>query len=135
MFKVSNRNTRRRCEICLLKLILKIPERLQWRRCGVFIVNFEHVSHFFSSVSIVELEQVNVSWDFIRLHKVSWENPPGPFFIMWIVYKWFMGLTKLLELMTSCKTFTKTVNGNIIFKFIVYWIFSLFCRTIVWKFR
>ena len=28
---------------------------------GVFIVNFEHVSHL-SSVSIVDFEQVNVSW-------------------------------------------------------------------------
>ena len=29
---------------------------------GVFIVNFEHISHFYSSVSIVDFEQVNVSW-------------------------------------------------------------------------
>ena len=27
------------------KLIIKIPERRQWRRFGVFIVNFEHISH------------------------------------------------------------------------------------------
>ena len=27
----------------MLKLI-KIPERLQWSRFGVFIVNFEHIS-------------------------------------------------------------------------------------------
>ena len=31
------------------------------RRSGVFIVNFEHI-YTFSSVSIVEFEQVNVSW-------------------------------------------------------------------------
>ena len=30
---------------------------------GVFIVNFEHISHVFSSVSIVEFEQVNVCCD------------------------------------------------------------------------
>ena len=35
MFKVNNRNTRKRCEIC---------------------------SHIFSSVSIVEFEQIHVSW-------------------------------------------------------------------------
>ena len=33
MFKVINRNTRTRCEIC------------QWCRSGVFIVNFEHILH------------------------------------------------------------------------------------------
>ena len=44
MFKVNNRNTRTRCEICL-KLTIKTPERRQWRRSGVFIVNFEHISH------------------------------------------------------------------------------------------
>ena len=34
----------------------------QWRRSGVFIVNFEHISHHFSSVSIVDFRQENVSW-------------------------------------------------------------------------
>ena len=41
MFKVNNRNTRTRCEICS-KLTIKTPERHHWRRSGVFIVNFEH---------------------------------------------------------------------------------------------
>ena len=44
MFKVSNRNTRARCEICL-KLTIKTLERRQWCRSGVFIVNFKHISH------------------------------------------------------------------------------------------
>ena len=64
MFKVNNRNTRTRCEICS-KLTIKTPERrylyplktsenlwfsdvfrgYRWRRSGVFIVNFEHISH------------------------------------------------------------------------------------------
>ena len=43
-FKVNNRNTRTRCEICS-KLTRKTPERRHWRRSGVFIVNFEHISH------------------------------------------------------------------------------------------
>ena len=42
--KVNNRNTITRCEICS-KLTIKIPERRQWRRSGIFIVNFEHISH------------------------------------------------------------------------------------------
>ena len=42
LLKVNNRNTRTRCEICW-KLTIKLPERRQWRRSGIFIVNFEHV--------------------------------------------------------------------------------------------
>ena len=44
LLKVINRNSRTRCEICS-KLEIIIPERRQWRRSGIFIVNFEYVSH------------------------------------------------------------------------------------------
>ena len=49
--KINNKNTRTGYEINL-KLTIKTPERhhtperRQWRRSGVFIVNFEHISHF-----------------------------------------------------------------------------------------
>ena len=43
MFKINNRNTRTRCEICS-KLTIKIPEQHQLRRSGLLIVNFEHIS-------------------------------------------------------------------------------------------
>ena len=46
LFKVNNRNTRKRCEI-FSKFTIKTPERRQWRRSGVFIVNFENISHIF----------------------------------------------------------------------------------------
>ena len=46
MLKVNNRNSRKRCEICS-KLTIKTPERHQWRRSGVFIATFEHISHLF----------------------------------------------------------------------------------------
>ena len=44
LLKVNNRNTRTRCKICS-ELTIKTPERRHWRRSGVFIVNFEHISH------------------------------------------------------------------------------------------
>ena len=44
LLKMNNRNTRARCEICS-KLIIKTLERRHRRRSGVFIVNFEHISH------------------------------------------------------------------------------------------
>ena len=46
LFKVNHRNTRKRFEI-YSKLTIKTPELRHWRRSGVFIVNFEHISHFF----------------------------------------------------------------------------------------
>ena len=45
MSKVNNKNTRARFEICS-KLTIKTPKRCQWRRSGVFFVNFELISHF-----------------------------------------------------------------------------------------
>ena len=44
LFKANNRNTRARCEICL-ELSITTPEQRQWGHSGVFIVDFEHVSH------------------------------------------------------------------------------------------
>ena len=44
LLKVNNINTRLRCDICS-KLTIKTPGRRQWHRSGVFIVNFEHISH------------------------------------------------------------------------------------------
>ena len=45
-------------EICS-KLTMKIPERRQWRRSGIFIVNFEHISQV---VSVVNFEHVIAGW-------------------------------------------------------------------------
>ena len=44
LLKVNNRNTRARCKICS-KLTIKTHERGHWRHSGVFIVNFENISH------------------------------------------------------------------------------------------
>ena len=54
MFKVSNSNTRTRCEICS-KLTMKKSEQRQWRRSGLFIVNFEHISHLVSHLVFLML--------------------------------------------------------------------------------
>ena len=44
MFKVNNRDTEARCEICS-KSTIKKPKLGQLLRSGVFITNFEHISH------------------------------------------------------------------------------------------
>ena len=46
MFKVNNINTRKRCKICSM-LTIKTSEWRHWRWSGIFIVNFEHISHLF----------------------------------------------------------------------------------------
>ena len=55
-FKVNKRNTRKSREVCS-KLTIKTPERRR-RRSGDFIVNFEQNFRPFSSVFIVDFEQV-----------------------------------------------------------------------------
>ena len=46
ILKVSNRNCRKIYEKCS-KSTIKTPKRRQLRRSGIFIVNFEHISHLF----------------------------------------------------------------------------------------
>ena len=76
MFKVNNRNTRTRWEICS-KLKIKTPERRYWCRSGVFIVNFEHISPY-SRVSLVNFEQVNETGKVIK--KLMYISPPKKIF-------------------------------------------------------
>ena len=54
LFKLNNSNGRKRCKI-FSKLTIKTPP-------GVFIVNFEQTSHFFSSIRTVDFEQINLCW-------------------------------------------------------------------------
>ena len=44
LFKVNNRNTKKRCEICS-KSTMKTSQKRHWSRSGVFVVNSEHISH------------------------------------------------------------------------------------------
>ena len=55
--KLTIETLEQRCKICS-KLTIKPPKGRQWRRFGGFIVNFEHISHLCSSVSIFNFEHV-----------------------------------------------------------------------------
>ena len=59
MLKVHNRSTKRWWEICST-LTIKTPEQGHLPRSDVFIVNFTYFTRF-SSASIIDFEQVNVS--------------------------------------------------------------------------
>ena len=56
LFKANNRITRKRGEICS-KLTIKTSERRQRRHSGVFIVNIEHISHFFLVFLLLNLNK------------------------------------------------------------------------------
>ena len=56
LFKVNNRSTGKRCEI-YSKLAIKAPERRHFCRSGVFIVNFELVSHLPPVVLLLTLNE------------------------------------------------------------------------------
>ena len=62
LLKANNRNTRTRYEICS-KLTIKTLERRQWCCSGVFIVNFEHISHL---VLVFLLLTLNMQWRVFR---------------------------------------------------------------------
>ena len=64
MFTCLRRKTetpQKKYEICS-KLPIKTPECHHTHPSGVFIVNFEHISHLYLSVSVVDFEQVNPSF-------------------------------------------------------------------------
>ena len=43
---------------------IKTPEQRHCSRSGVFVVNFEHISHLALVFLIVNIEQVNAGWDY-----------------------------------------------------------------------
>ena len=53
LFKVSNKTTRKKCEICLM-LTIKTPEQCH---SDVFIVNFEHTLHLFLVFLLLHLNR------------------------------------------------------------------------------
>ena len=63
LFKVSNRSTRKRCEI-FSNLTIKTPER---RRSVVFIVNFENISHLFLVFLLLTLNKEMLAWLVLEL--------------------------------------------------------------------
>ena len=44
------------------KVTTNTPERRQWRRFDVFIVNFQHIPHLDLSVFVVNIERVITDW-------------------------------------------------------------------------
>ena len=87
LFKVSNENTKTMCEICS-KLKTKTPERCQCRCSGVFIVNFEQISHFFqvnAKLRYVSKLQISINYlTHLRTMFHSYRNQSIDLQIKWI---------------------------------------------------
>ena len=56
LLQVSNRNTRKKCEICS-ELTVNTAERRYWRCFGAFIVKFGHISHVFPVFLLLNLNR------------------------------------------------------------------------------
>ena len=61
LFKDNNRSTSKRCEIPS-KSTIKTSERSDWRRSGVFIVNFELISFIFLLFLLLTLNKEMIAW-------------------------------------------------------------------------
>ena len=77
LFKVNNRNTKKRCGICS-KLIIKTPERRHWCCCGVFIVDFEHISPIFLCFYCWLWAWIYL----LTIYKCSEKDMPGTLFVI-----------------------------------------------------
>ena len=69
MFKVNNKNTRTRFEICS-KLTKKTPELVFCS--GVFMVNFEHISHLILVSLLLTLSRLMPDEKWVLLTLFSW---------------------------------------------------------------
>ena len=76
------------------KLTITTLERRQWRHSCAFLVNFEHISHFFSGVFIVNFEHVVAGWVVSACEISAGES----FFLVWWQKFWWekIKMTKLL---------------------------------------
>ena len=74
LFKVNKKNSRERCEIC----------SNQWHRSGVFVVNFEHISHLSLLCRNLFFNKVAGCRD-CSLTMQSYENRETPSFSKWVI--------------------------------------------------
>ena len=103
LLKVSNRNTRKRCEVCS-KLIIKTPERRHRHRSGIFIVTFEPISHLFSAFTF-EFEQEKIYCIPETSHFIDL-NPKFVFKALTFVKLMFLFSTTILIIYQKIKALT-----------------------------
>ena len=94
LFKVNNKNNRKRCEICS-KLTIKTTER-HWRRSDVFIVNSEHISLLFLVFLLLTLN-IQLFYFIFYLFRVGLSPIHHQDFALYLMGgKWLMFIISLL---------------------------------------
>ena len=102
MLKVSNINTRKKCEI-YWNLTIKALEQRQWCRSGVFIVNFEHISRFFLVFIFLTLNRLM----FVGTYCLEFVSEAGICYNSWISIFW------LVEILDFSEKFYFTVDDSL----------------------
>ena len=97
LLKENRRKTWKKCEICS-KSTIETPEQYQWRRSGIFIVNFKHISHLFLEFLLSTLNRKM----FARLFDVK--N-----FVRYFPWRYFLPIRSIEY---HKKYNTKSLNGN-----------------------
>ena len=109
LLNVNNRNTGTRCEICS-KLTIKTRERCHWRRSGVLIVNFEHISLL---VLVFLLLTLNIKlpagigilayWNIERVKPSKWFVGC---YVIYVVHRyWFWDYVSAIHIVKSCSNY------------------------------
>ena len=112
LLKVNHRNIRKKYEICS-KLTILTPQRHQWRRSNVFLLNFSP----FSSVPTVNFEQ-DVNWESIFTSHAPLERMYGN------IFTWYFPILKCYFL--DYRSYFMYDNINDIILDIVLWYYFQF---------
>ena len=107
----QQRKHQKMCGICL-KLTIKTPEQCQWHRSGVFIINFQHISH----IDLV-FSMLNLDWCIPTGNKFNWHS-----LIIKLIYS-FRALNIWLSAgeQSTCRFYSSQLIEKLLRKF---WIFS-----------
>ena len=83
------------------KLTIKTPERRRWRRSGVFIGNFEHISHLILVFLLLTLNMKLPAENWSKICFVSWIK-----FFEYRRYIWkFQSIRELILIKSFIDTF------------------------------
>ena len=96
LLKVNNKNTRKWCEI-LSMLTIKTPNRRQWCRPSVLIVNFEHILHLSLAFLLLTLnKQMFAGWSYPNFHVAS-IRPFSIYFFPRFLYNWVANIPSFCD--------------------------------------
>ena len=82
------------------KLMIKTPEWRHWRRSGVFVVNFEHISHLFLVFLLLTLKKWMLAWNLVIFQGILQNYPNILLEYLWKSTSWLGWLLSLLVLLS-----------------------------------